>query len=188
MMFCNNEDHDLDGILSADEPNDTDGDTVPDYLEPNNMDTDQDGVFNHQDPNDDGDAKPTIDEVGPDPYHPIDADVDNIPDYLDADDTNQANTLDGSGDTDGDRLTDLEESGTGFPWPDQDNDGLPDYADNDLDDGTAQLDDGDQSFVADNSGVIRTSLFQSDGGSTNGVFALFAMLILGLRMRAKSKI
>jgi outer membrane protein OmpA-like peptidoglycan-associated protein len=146
-------DDDGDGILTQDELLDQNGgildqdqDTVPDYLEPNNLNTDGDTdnngdpLFNHLDSDDDGDTLPTADEVG-NPLTPIDEDSDNIPDYLDVDTSNAAQTLDGSGDSDQDGLSDLFECAT-LPCPDTDNDAIPNYMDSDDDnDGTNTIDE-----------------------------------------------
>ena len=85
-------DSDGDGILDGAEigpdpanPVDSDGDTVPDYLEANNVDTDADGATNHVDSDDDGDGIPTGDELGGGgALNPADSDGDGIPDYLSA--------------------------------------------------------------------------------------------------------
>lgn len=85
-------DSDGDGILDGAEigpdpanPVDSDGDTVPDYLEANNVDTDGDGATNHVDSDDDGDGIPTGDELGGGgALNPADSDGDGVPDYLSA--------------------------------------------------------------------------------------------------------
>lgn len=173
-------DDDDDGILTIDEIGDDDGDSVPDYLEPNNLNTDSDGRFNVMDNDDDGDQVLTRDEVGDDPYRPIDADQDNIPDYLDPDDSNIANTEDGSGDSDRDGLSDRQECPS-QPCQDTDGDLLPDYVD--FDDETGRGGDpsssGDDTTDNNFDGRIRTSTFQTDGG-IGGVFGLWIMLTLGV--------
>lgn len=81
---------------------DSDGDGIPDNVEcPGTPcpDWDGDGIADYLDPDDDGDGIPTSDEIGPDPYNPLDSDGDGIPDYLEPND-----------------------------W-DTDNDGIPDYLD-----------------------------------------------------------
>lgn len=85
-------DSDSDGILDGAEigpdpvnPFDSDGDNIPDYLEPNNVDTDGDGLPNHTDSDDDGDGIPSIDELGSGgALNPADSDGDGVPDYLSA--------------------------------------------------------------------------------------------------------
>ncbi len=85
-------DSDGDGILDGAEigpdpanPVDSDGDTVPDYLEANNVDTDGDGITNNVDSDDDGDGIPSSDEIGSGgALNPADSDGDGIPDYLSA--------------------------------------------------------------------------------------------------------
>ena len=85
-----NTDSDGDGILDAVEigpdpanPIDSDGDSVPDYLENDTLDTDNDGVLNKLDDDDDGDGIPTSQELGSGgALNPADSDGDGIPDYL----------------------------------------------------------------------------------------------------------
>ena len=63
-------------------PSDTDGDNIPDYL----------------DPDSDGDGIPDATEKGPDGMSPSDTDGDNIPDYLDPDsDSRRHSRCDGEG-------------------------------------------------------------------------------------------
>ena len=127
---------------------DTDGDSVPDYLESNTADTDQDGITNNLDSDDDGDGVPTVEEADDDPapassgggggyYYipPLDTDGDGIPDYLDTDDDGDGTpTKDEQGDTDSDTLPDYRESDN----RDLDKDGKIDEMDND-DDGDGIL-------------------------------------------------
>jgi len=128
------DDDDNDGILTRSEGSspdsdgnpdnamDSDGDGLPDYLEPNNLDTDGDGATNPNDPDDDGDERPTSLEcqnrVCPD------NDRDRIQSHLDPDDIS---TSFSGGDSDGDNISDADECPGGFPCRDSDNDGQPDY-------------------------------------------------------------
>lgn len=82
-------DDDGDGVITAIESGaDSDGDGVPDHLEPSNLDPDLDGTYNQNDPDDDGDGIDTVDEDLNDNgnYFDDDADGDNIPAFLDPDD------------------------------------------------------------------------------------------------------
>ncbi|MBI1294662.1 hypothetical protein GC175_06850, partial [bacterium] len=108
-------DSDNDGISDQTEGTaDTDGDGLPDRLEPNNRDTDGDGIPDHLDADDDGDGIPTRDEGGADGIvNNDDADGDGIPDHLDADNGTGGN----SGDSDGDGIPDSVECPTGNPCP-----------------------------------------------------------------------
>jgi hypothetical protein len=125
-------DFDGDGILDEDlngdgnpANDDTDGDGVPDYLEPNNRDSDGDGIPDNRDPDDDGDGVPTANEDRNHDGHPINDDTDNdgTPNYLDPDD-------------DGDGVPTINEDINGDGRPandDSDGDGLPNYLDPDDD-------------------------------------------------------
>ena len=75
---------------------------------------------------------------------------------------------DGSGDTDRDGFSDLEECPS-TPCNDADGDLLPDYADADTPNGTGRS-------GASSNGAVRTSTFQGESGSLD----LFALLLLGL--------
>ncbi|GAB4534180.1 MAG: hypothetical protein Kow0063_17010 [Anaerolineae bacterium] len=120
-------DEDGDGILTIDEDlngdgdpsnDDSDGDGVPDYLEPNDVDTDGDGIYNNLDPDDDGDGIPTAVEIVNG-----DSDGDGTPNYLDPDDDN-----------DGVLTADEDFNGDGDPAnDDSDGDGTPNYLDADDD-------------------------------------------------------
>lgn len=120
-----------DTLGSPDNPIDCDGDTIPDYMDPDSdNDTIPDRVegryminnlFARYNKDADGDTIPDADEAGDDPKNPRDTDGDTIPDYLDLD-------SDGDGlldawerehegynpyleDTDGDGVSDLVEFG-----------------------------------------------------------------------------
>ena len=107
---CSEPDEDGDGISDAHEGKasnrDTDGDTVPDYLdddsdgdgipdsvEANNggcsdnapEDADHDLTPNYLDEDSDGNGIPDSVEAGVDPKNPVDTDGDTVPDYLDDD-------------------------------------------------------------------------------------------------------
>ncbi|MEZ4664532.1 MAG: SdrD B-like domain-containing protein [Caldilineaceae bacterium] len=131
-------DSDNDGLTDqAEGATDTDGDGIPDRLESNIIDTDDDGNMDYNDNNADDDA------AGPDgtggeqagvltgPWNDVDGD--SIPDHLDADTTNAASMPDGSGDGDGDGISDALECSGGYICPDSDDDGTPDYMDTDSD-------------------------------------------------------
>jgi Mg-chelatase subunit ChlD len=119
-------DDDGDGIPTATEcPGgvacDTDGDSIPDYLESNTIDTDGDEKYNFDDADDDNDTIPTRDEDANGNGTPLDDDTDGdgIPDYLDNNDDNDC------------LLTQYEDpDGDGNPLnDDSDFDGVPDYLD-----------------------------------------------------------
>ncbi len=102
-----------DGIDDT-QPLDTDGDGIPDYQD---TDSDADGI--------DDDTEGVID-----------TDADGIPDYLDADNGDASGTdITGSGDSDGDGISDADECLAGIPCADVDADGKPDYMDSNPDDG-----------------------------------------------------
>lgn len=91
---CLDTDDDGDYILTIDEDlnknnnpdDDSDSDTVPDYLEPNNEDLDKDTYANYIDPDDDGDGKQTRDEDANKDGNLFndDSDNDSLVDYLDS--------------------------------------------------------------------------------------------------------
>jgi len=134
-LDCNDDDNDgipnssedvnMDGNLDND---DTDGDSVPNYLDPDDDgdgvntvdesgDTDGDMVPNYLDTDDDGDFILTIFE---DPITPLDTDGDTIPNYLDADDDGDGiNTAGENPDPNGD--------GNPNDAEDTDGNGNPDY-------------------------------------------------------------
>ena len=121
-------DTDGDGTPNLRDPDD-DGDGVPTIFEdpdgdgtPRNDDTDNDGIPDYLDTDDDNDGINTGSEGGV-----SDADNDGIPDYRDPDSTNAGGMPDGSGDSDGDGISDLQECGSGPACADSDNDGTPDY-------------------------------------------------------------
>jgi len=115
-------------------PDDSDSDTVFDYLEPNEIDLDGDGMYNHLDADDDGDGIATIDELDAnddlsgDALSPDDLDNEGIPDYLDASNGDGTGTdITGSGDSDNDGISDAEECPDAPMCVDSDGDGIPDY-------------------------------------------------------------
>ena len=109
------DDDDNDGVLTADEDINEDGDA-------SNDDVDGDGTPNYLDRDDDGDGVDTVLEgTG-------DSDGDGIPDHLDP----------SAGDSDGDGLGDGIECPAGVPCPDLDGNGVPDFMDPD-DDGDGVL-------------------------------------------------
>lgn len=97
-----NVDNDEDGIPDNQNPVDTDGDNIVDYLDSDsdndgipdkkeyikdinndvNHDVDKDGIFNFRDLDSDNDGKPDAVEVGTDPENPVDTDGNGIPDFL----------------------------------------------------------------------------------------------------------
>ena len=147
--FCSAIDDDGDGILSIDEDvngdgdltnDDTDGDMIPNYLDPDddgdgiptanedldndgdrtNDNTDGDTLPNYLDPDDDGDGILTIDEDldSDGDYDEHDTDGDGTPNYLDANDN------DGPlGDLDGDGITNADETTIGTQPDNADSDG-----------------------------------------------------------------
>lgn len=68
-------------IISA-PSDDQDDDTIPDNVE-GAADVDGDNVPNFLDDDSDGDGRPDVEEVGPDPNNPLDSNGDGIPDFLD---------------------------------------------------------------------------------------------------------
>jgi hypothetical protein len=130
-------DSDNDGLTN----DDSDGDGVPDYLEPNNRDTDGDTIFDNLDPDDDGDGIPTADEDRDNDGDPTNDDYDNdgTPDYLDPDD-------------DGDGILNVDEdrNNDGDPTNDDyDSDGTPDYLDPDDDGDGVPTADEDRNYDGD---------------------------------------
>lgn len=130
-------DADGDGILDQDEgplgldptKRDTDGDNIADGDEagvpPQFIDTDGDGLPNYLDPDSDNDGIADIDEAGDTDLDtpPRDSDMDGTPDYLEAD-------------SDGDGVDDGQDNCALTPNPNQedtDADGLGDACDGDLD-------------------------------------------------------
>jgi len=115
-------------------PDDSDGDTVFDYLESNIIDTDGDTLFNHLDADDDADGIATVDELDAnndfsgDALAPDDLDNEGIPDYLDASNGDGSGTdIIGSGDSDGDGMSDAQECPEAPMCADSDGDGIPNY-------------------------------------------------------------
>lgn len=130
------------------QPNDADGDGIPDLTEfggtsfiTASVDTDGDGTPDYIDTDSDGDGIPDEEETD------TDTDGDGIPDYIDTDSDADGLTdaLEGSGDTDGDGISDfidatddLDTDGDGIPdnvegTIDTDGDGLPNNQDTDSD-------------------------------------------------------
>lgn len=181
-------DDDNDGILTKDEnynkgtPEDdnTDGDTKPDYLDvdddgdgiltkyenynngtPADDDTDKDGKPDYLDTDDDNDTKLTINENADangdgNPSDAKDSDGDKTPDYLDSVDDVVTDP-----DTDGDGLTDKQETalGTNPNNPDTDGDGINDKTEVGANLSTPIDTDGDGTINAndpddDNDGIL----------------------------------
>jgi hypothetical protein len=116
-------DDDGDGIPTADEDRDNDGD-------PTNDDYDSDGTPDYLDPDDDGDGIPTATEG-----ITTDTDSDHVPDYLepnnvDTDGDGIFNYQDNDDDGDGVLTADEDWDHDGSPTDDDGNaDGIPDYLD-----------------------------------------------------------
>ncbi|MCB0761688.1 MAG: tandem-95 repeat protein, partial [Flavobacteriales bacterium] len=140
-------DSDADGIPDSmegvDQNTDTDGDTIPDYLdtdsdndsipdwleaeatyedpcEPTILDTDDDGTPDYLDDDSDDDGISDETEAGEDGENPTDTDGDGTPDFQDED-------------SDNDTIPDGVENGDNPTPLDTDNDGTPDYQDEDSD-------------------------------------------------------
>ncbi len=158
-------DDDRDGLGTAAEGTtlDSDSDGVINALEPNKRDTDGDGINDHEDADDDGDGRLTRDELGADPLEPRDKDGDNIPDYLDADSDNKAKTKDGSGDSDGDGISDTEECPAAPACPDANGDGVPSYMD-----------------VKEKTKIDPTQNVRGDSGNRGGGGGALGLSLLGL--------
>jgi len=108
---------------------DSDGDGIPDFSEPNNIDSDGDGLFDNNDTDDDGDGTPTSTELGTGGnLNPVDIDGDGIPDYLEP----GASSNNTSGDADGDGIPDSVECPVAL-CVDSDANSIPDYLDLDSD-------------------------------------------------------
>ncbi len=145
-------DDDGDGIPTADEQPDVDGDGQPDDA----VDTDDDGTPDYRDPDDDGDSVPTELECS-DPSACEDLDNDGVANYLDPDD-------------DGDSVPTRSERPS--EDVDTDNDGSPDHLDPD-DDGdgipTAQeaADGSTHGNDIDGDGNVNWQDVDSDGDGRN---------------------
>ena len=153
-------DTDGDGISDGTEvgpnpgtPLDSDGDFVPDVLEPVNQDNDGDGIVDSTDNDSDNDGiTDQIEKGGPTaPFR--DTDADGTPDYRDRD-------------SDNDRIPDALERG-GTTAVDSDNDGTPDYRDRDSDnDGIPDaLEGGGLGIDSDNDGIDDQFDVNATGGS-----------------------
>jgi hypothetical protein len=142
-------------VIDPDDPADTDGDGVPDYIEeqqgtdPNDKgsykDSDGDGVPDYveqqqgTDPNDKDDFKDTDGDGVPDYIHPpvipSDSDGDGVPDYIEEQQGTDPNDKSSFKDTDGDGVPDYVEEQQGTDpndkddFNDADGDGVPDYLD-----------------------------------------------------------
>jgi len=125
-------DSDHDGIYDRDEgawnETDTDGDSIPDYLD---WDADGDGIGDYEEA---GDENPDT--------TPQDSDGDGIPDFRDLD-------------SDGDQIPDdvehgVDATGDGIQDSDVDGDGIPNHLDDDTDgDGHSDLDEGEADMDGD---------------------------------------
>jgi len=131
---------------------DSDADGTPDYLD---TDSDNDG----------------IDDLA---EGVIDTDGDGIPDYLDVDSTNNANTADGSGDSDIDGVSDATECTTGIPCPDSDQDGVPDYMD--INPNIGSLTDSD----------IETNNVSTGGGGSSSIDLITLILFISLGLYCRN--
>ncbi|MCA9385648.1 hypothetical protein KC717_03295 [Candidatus Dojkabacteria bacterium] len=166
-------DSDGDGILDIDEDLNDDND-------PTNDDTDGDGIPNYLDPDDDNDGVPTASEdqnKDGDPSND-DFDFDGIPNYLDIDDDNDSIlTKDEDIDGDGDPTND-DTDGSGMPNyldVDDDNDLIPTRLEDINGDGDPTNDDSDGDGIPnyldpddDNDGILtRDEDVNKDGDPTN---------------------
>ena len=195
-------DSDGDGVSDRGEnagDGDSNGDDIPDYLQPDvqggdgdsdgdgipdvderpdgdERDTDGDGTPDHLDADDDGDGVPTRDERPDD--EDVDTDKDGKPNYLDPDD-------------DGDRVPTLDERPDGEDV-DTDGDGLPNYLDADddgdgiltLDERGDENDDGIADYLQPPTGTLlggARCAVTSPGAGSRGTHAwLFAGSVLAL--------
>jgi hypothetical protein len=153
------DDDDGDGILTADEGADPNGDGDPSDA----VDTDGDGTPDYLDDDDDNDGIPTSVEIANAPPGG-DTDGDGIPDHLDLDSDNDGinDVIEAGGtDADGDGMHSTPGSLTNPP--DTDGDGQPDYVDLDSDnDSISDLYEGGSGAIdADDDGV-------ADGPDTDG--------------------
>ncbi|MCU7853307.1 MAG: JDVT-CTERM domain-containing protein [Candidatus Thiodiazotropha sp. (ex Monitilora ramsayi)] len=154
----NQVDTDSDGIVDRLDL-DSDNDGIPDVTEAGGSDPDGDGVV--------GSGTPTVDGNGvtSSPIQPGDADSDSTPNHLDSDadgdglldiveaggvDSNSDGLVDGFTDGNGDGLDDPITS-TPLPLPDSDGDTIPDYLDNDDQDNDGVPDTTDLDL--DNDGI-----------------------------------
>jgi cysteine-rich repeat protein len=132
-------------------PDDTDGDGIPDAVECEGdiaacRDTDGDGSPDHMDPDDDDDGIPTATECGSSPDL-CDGDGDGLPNHRDID-------------SDGDGITDSVECSISATCEDSDSNSTPDYLDEDADgDGIVDLVEGHD---ADMNGVADRTPLNSD--------------------------
>lgn len=113
------EDYDNDGLINM-EDLDSDGDGIPDAIDPNpfqnSLDSDNDGIPDITDPDDDNDGFPDVVDAFPlDPTEHVDSDSDGVGDNADAFPANPAEQLD----TDGDGIGNNAD-------PDDDGDGISD--------------------------------------------------------------
>ncbi len=157
VVFCasaDNPDSDNDNImdgyevgLNVEDPMDSDDDGIPDVLELDSdddgipdsvekgndillippVDTDRDRLYDFQDPDSDADEIPDSVEAGGDPTDPVDTDSDDIPDYIDVDSDRDGKSdyVEGTEDHDGDGLPNyVDENDEDGPLGDLDQDGL----------------------------------------------------------------
>ncbi len=125
-------------------------------------DTDDDGIPDYRDEDSDNDGSLDKDEANKD------SDDDGIPDVIDHDDgAGETDTELGGGDSDNDGLTDAEEC-PNYPTncPDTDNDGKPDYLDNNNDSDADGISDNDEDPNTDGDNDPTTNPRDTDGDGT----------------------
>lgn len=127
--FCGDEDGSIQVIIDGLNCSDDDGDGIPNIFEDfdgdmnlDNDDTDGDTIPNYLDDDDDGDGILTIFETKDEDGNPVDTDGDMDVDYLDSDD-------DGDGTSTSNENADPNMDGNPDDAVDTDGDGTPDYLD-----------------------------------------------------------